>query len=174
MASSMLGRTISNCTLSTPQPDNLTGIFKPGPALPLVMRCRAWSWVFGRDLDAGCRFSCSFRAIGSERQKRRAATATSFGLPGLLVSALRSNADRRENNMIRTNVTRTLTPAGFAPAGKPSYAKQRECRSRSRRSLQRFGLQWLACAVAAMGMVPAQAQTAAPQFNRQDHDPKHR
>jgi hypothetical protein len=27
------------------------------------------SWVFGRVLDAGWRFSCSFRAIGSERQK---------------------------------------------------------------------------------------------------------
>ena len=50
--------------------------------------------------------------------------------------------------MFRTNATRTITLAGFAPAGKP---KQQECRS----------LLWLACAVAAIAIAPAQAQTAA-------------
>ena len=49
--------------------------------------------------------------------------------------------------MFRTKVTRTLTLAGLAPAGQP---KQRECRSPL----------WLACAVAAIAIAPAQAQTA--------------
>lgn len=73
--------------------------------------------------------------------------------------------------MFRTKVTRTFTLAGFAPAGKPGYASRqerfcsidqnrRECRTRSTRPRQGTGLLWLACAVAAIGTAPAQAQTA--------------
>src|ERR1022692_1697221 len=91
--------------------------------------------------------------------------------------------------MFRTKVTRTFTLARFAPAGKPGYASRqerfcsidqnrrecrtrprrfcsidqnrRECRTRSTRPRQGTGLLWLACAVAAIGTAPAQAQTAA-------------
>src|ERR1039457_5376174 len=73
--------------------------------------------------------------------------------------------------MFRTKVTRTFTLAGFAPAGKPGYASRQErfcsidqhrweCRTRSTRPRQGTGLLWLACAVAAIGTAPAQAQTA--------------
>jgi hypothetical protein len=74
--------------------------------------------------------------------------------------------------MYTTEVTRTLALARFAPARKPGYANrpelsfhtaqnQRECRRRSTSSPQRSGLLWLACALAAIWMVPAQAQTAS-------------
>ena len=73
--------------------------------------------------------------------------------------------------MIQTKVTRMLTLAGFVPADKPDYANRleqscqtgqnlRECRSRSTPSQHCAGLPWLACAVAAMVIAPAQAQTA--------------
>jgi len=72
--------------------------------------------------------------------------------------------------MIRTKVTQPLALAGFTPAGKLGYANgqdrfshaannQQESLSRSTRSPQRSSLLWLACAVAAMGIAPAQAQT---------------
>ena len=68
--------------------------------------------------------------------------------------------------MIRTKVTGTLTLAGFAPAGKPGYANRHNCResrSRSTRCPQRSGLLWLACALVALGITPAQAQTTYPK-----------
>jgi hypothetical protein len=74
--------------------------------------------------------------------------------------------------MIRTKIARTLALAGFSPAGKPNYADfperfcrtdhtRRGCRSCSSHSPQRAGLLWLVCALAAVGMVPAQAPTAS-------------
>src|ERR1017187_8717518 len=70
--------------------------------------------------------------------------------------------------MFRTKVTETLALAGFVPADKPANRQERfghiaqnqpECRRRSRRSPQRSSLLWLAGALAAMGIAPAQAQT---------------
>src|ERR1039457_1531364 len=70
--------------------------------------------------------------------------------------------------MFRTKVTETLALAGFVPADKPANRQERfghiaqnqpECLRRSRRSPQRASLLWLAGALAAMGIAPAQAQT---------------
>ena len=59
-------------------------------------------------------------------------------------------------------VSGMLAPWG---CGKSVFAahNRRECRSRSTRSPQRSGLLWLACALAAMGIAPAQAQTSWPK-----------
>jgi hypothetical protein len=73
--------------------------------------------------------------------------------------------------MHTTKVTRTLALAGFAPAGKPGNVNRqerldhtarnrRECRIRSTRSPQHSGQLWLACALAAMGIVTAKAQAS--------------
>ena len=71
--------------------------------------------------------------------------------------------------MDTTSINRTLTPAGFAPAGKPANRQerlchtaqsQRECRGRPTQAPRLAGLLWLACALAAMGISPAHAQTA--------------
>jgi uncharacterized repeat protein (TIGR03803 family) len=75
--------------------------------------------------------------------------------------------------MIRTKVTRTFTLAGFVPTGKSRYANRqerfkhatrnpREGRSRSTHSPQRACMHWLACALAALAIAPALAQTTYP------------
>ena len=71
--------------------------------------------------------------------------------------------------MFRTKVTEMSALAGFVPPGKPASRQerlghtaqsQRECRTRSTQAPRFAGLLWLACALAAMGISPAHAQTA--------------
>jgi uncharacterized repeat protein (TIGR03803 family) len=76
---------------------------------------------------------------------------------------------KRRINVYTTIINRWLTLAAFAPAGKPANRQerfghtvqyQRECRSRSTVRARLAGQLWLACALAAMGISPADAQTA--------------
>jgi len=72
--------------------------------------------------------------------------------------------------MFRTKVSEMSALAGFVPAGKPANCKERfcsatqyqlECRGHATHPPRLAGLLWLACALAAMGMSSAHAQTGA-------------